>query len=217
MTMTRAEVLEASGPTAGSHVKVKIGVTNEGRITAALGKFLFEGGAYGGGPVAPACAAIFAPYNIENVRIDGYDIVTNKPSTRAYRAPGAPIVAYAVESVMDEIAEMLDIDPMEFRLLNVAREGLRRADGVMNGRIGAAEVMEAVRSHPHYVAPRTARITGEASPWASAGTTPALHVSSPTCRTTAGSVSLKARSISAVPGRSSPSSWPRCSASPSRM
>ena len=173
MTMTRAEVLEASGPTAGSHVTVKIGVTNEGRITAAFGKFLFEGGAYGGGPVAPACAAIFAPYNIENVRIDGYDIVTNKPSTRAYRAPGAPIVAFATESVIDEIAEMLDIDPMELRLLNVAREGLRRADGVMNGRIGAAEVMEAVRSHPHYSALRSrARITGAASPWVFAGTTP---------------------------------------------
>ena len=154
MTMTRAEVLEASGPTAGSHVTVKIGVTNEGRITAAFGKFLFEGGAYGGGPVAPACAAIFAPYNIENVLIDGYDIVTNKPSTRAYRAPGAPIVAFATESVIDEIADMLDIDPMELRLLNAAREGYRRADGVMNGRIGAVEVMEAVRSHPHYGAPK---------------------------------------------------------------
>ena len=154
MTMSRAEVLEASGPTAGSHVTVKIGVTNEGRITAAFGKFLFEGGAYGGGPVAPACAAIFAPYTIDNVRIDGYDIVTNKPSTRAYRAPGAPIVAFATESVIDEIADMLDIDPMELRLLNAAREGYRRADGVMNGRIGAVEVMEAVRSHCHYSAPR---------------------------------------------------------------
>lgn len=153
MTMSRDEVLEASGPTAGSLVTVKIGVTSEGRITAAYGRFLLEGGAYGGAPVAPACAAIFAPYNIQNVRVDGYDIVTNKPSTRAYRAPGAPIVAYATESVIDEIAQTLDIDPIELRLLNVAREGDRRADGVMNGRIGAADVMESVLSHPHYNAP----------------------------------------------------------------
>ena len=150
MTMSREEVLEATGPTSGSRVTVKIGVTNEGRITAASGRFFMEGGAYGGAPVAPACAAIFAPYNIENVRIDGYDVVTNKPSTRAYRAPGAPIVAYAAESVIDEIAESLGIDAVEFRLLNAAREGDRRADGVMNGRIGAAEVMEAARAHPHY-------------------------------------------------------------------
>ena len=153
MTMSREEVLEATGPTSGSRVTVKIGVTNEGRITAAYGRFFMEGGGYGGAPVAPACAAIFAPYNIENVRIDGYDIVTNKPSTRAYRAPGAPIVAYAAESVIDEIAQALGIDAVEFRLLNAAREGDRRADGVMNGRIGAVEVMEAARSHPHYNAP----------------------------------------------------------------
>ena len=153
MTMSRAEVLEASGPTAGSHTTITIGVTNEGRITAAQGNLLFEGGAYSGSPVSGACAAIFAPYALENVRIDGYDIVTNKPTTRAYRAPGAPIVAYATESVIDEIADTLGIDPIEFRLLNVAREGDRRADGLINSRIGAEEVMQAVRAHAHYNAP----------------------------------------------------------------
>ena len=94
------------------------------------------------------------------MRIDGYDIVTNKPSTRAYRAPGAPIVAYAAESVIDEIAQALGIDAVEFRLLNAAREGDRRADGVMNGRIGAVEVMEAARSHPHYNAPMQGKNRG---------------------------------------------------------
>ena len=153
MTMSRAEVLEATGPTAGSHTTVKIGVTNEGRMTAATGKFLFEGGAYSGAPLPGACVAIFAPYTIENVRVDGYDIVTNKPTTRAYRAPGAPIVAHATESVIDEISKTLGIDPMELRLLNVAREGDRRTDGILNNRIGAEEVMQAVRSHPHYNAP----------------------------------------------------------------
>ena len=153
MSMERSEVLEATGPTSGAYVKVKIGVTNEGRITAADGYFAFEAGAFPGAPVAPASAAIFAPYHIENVRIDGYDVVDNKPKTAAYRAPGAPIVMYAVESVIDEIAERLEIDPLEFRLLNVATEGTRRADGVVNGRIGAEETMSAVRSHPHYATP----------------------------------------------------------------
>ena len=153
MTMTRAEVMEATGPTSGSYVNVKIGVTNDGRITAAHAYFAFEAGAYPGGPLAGASAAAFAPYHIENVRIDGYDVVDNKPKTSAYRAPGAPIVCYAVESTMDEIAEMLEIDPIEFRLLNVAEEGHRRADGVMNGPIGARDTMDAVTSHPHYSAP----------------------------------------------------------------
>ena len=150
ITMTRAEVLEATGPTAGGHVKVKMGVTNEGRITAAQAYFAFEGGAFPGAPLAGASAAILAPYNIENVLVDAYDVVTNKPKTQAYRAPGAPIVTFAVESLVDEIAERLEMDPMEFRLLNVATEGTRRADGVMNVRIGARETMEAVTSHPHF-------------------------------------------------------------------
>ena len=152
-TMTRIEVLEASGPTAGGHLKCKIGVTNEGRITAAQIYFAFEGGAYPGAPLPGSCAAVFAPYFIENVQIDGYDIMTNKPKTAAYRAPGAPIVCFASESLIDEIAQALDMDPVDFRLLNVATPGTRRADGVVNGPIGAKETMDAIKAHPHYNAP----------------------------------------------------------------
>ena len=153
MTMSRTEVMEATGPTSGSHVRIKLGVTNEGRISAAQAYFAFEAGAYPGAPLSGAAAAIFASYNIENVLIDAYDVVDNKPKTSAYRAPGAPIVTYAVECVIDELAERLKIDAVELRLLNAAREGTRRADGVMNLRIGAQEVMEAMKAHPHYSAP----------------------------------------------------------------
>ena len=152
MTMDRTEVLEATGPTSGSYVSVKIGVTQAGRIMAAQAYYAYEAGAFPGSPITPAAAAVFAPYYIENVQIDGYDVVDNKPKTTAYRAPGAPIVAFAVESLIDEIADRLKMDPMDIRLLNVATEGTRRADGVTNGPIGAREVMEAVKSHPHYAA-----------------------------------------------------------------
>lgn len=153
MTMDRSEVLEATGPTSGSYMRVKMGVTSEGRITAAEAYLAFEAGAFPGAPLPGAAAAVFAPYNIENVRIEGYDVVDNKPKTSPYRAPGAPIVAFAVESLVDEIAERLNIEPMELRLLNAAREGTRRADGIINGRIGAQKVMEAVKSHNHYNTP----------------------------------------------------------------
>ena len=153
MVMDRAEVLQATGPTSGSLVRMKIGVTNEGKITAAHCWMALEAGAFPGAPLAGAASAVFAPYLIENVQIDGYDVVSNKPRTQAYRAPGAPIVMYCAESLMDEIAGALEIDSVEFRLLNVARQGDRRADGVMNGIIGAEEVMQAVREHPHYSAP----------------------------------------------------------------
>ena len=160
MTMSRIEVLEATGPTCGSYVRVKIGVTNDGRITGAQAYFAFEAGAFPGSPVGGAAAAIFAPYNIANVQLDGYDVVDNKPRTGAYRAPGAPIAALAVETLVDEIAERLGMDPIEFRLLNAAREGDRRADGVMNDRIGAVEVLEAVKSHPHYSVPLNGKNRG---------------------------------------------------------
>ena len=153
MVMDRTEVLQATGPTSGSLVRIKIGLTNEGRITAAHCWMALEAGAFPGSPLAGAASAVFAPYLIENVQVDGYDVVTNKPRTQAYRAPGAPIVMYCAESLMDEIAEALGIDTVELRLLNVARQGDRRADGVMNGRIGAEEVMHSVREHPHFSAP----------------------------------------------------------------
>ena len=153
MTMTRVEVLEATGPTSGAYVKVKMGATKEGRITAAQGYLAFEAGAFPGSPIGGATACMLSPYNIENLLLDGYDVVDNKPKTTAYRAPGAPIGAFAVESVVDELAKTLEMDPIDFRMLNGAKEGTRRADGVVNARIGMLEVAEAVRSHPHYSAP----------------------------------------------------------------
>ncbi len=153
MTMSRAEVFESTGPTCGSKVSLKLGFTKEGRITAAKATYMFEAGAFPGAPLAAAAAAIFSPYYIENLLVDAYDIVDNKPKTAAYRAPGAPNVVWAVENLMDEIAEQLEMDPMELRLLNVATEGTRRADGVKNLVIGAKEVMEAVMAHPHYSEP----------------------------------------------------------------
>jgi CO/xanthine dehydrogenase Mo-binding subunit len=96
---------------------------------------------------------IFAAYDIANVRIDGYDVVVNKPSTAAYRAPGATNAAFAAETVVDEVAGKLGLDPIDFRLRNAAREGTRRADGPKYRRIGCVEVLETMKRHPHYTAP----------------------------------------------------------------
>jgi CO/xanthine dehydrogenase Mo-binding subunit len=87
------------------------------------------------------------------VCIDGYDVVVNKPSTAAYRAPGATNAAFAAESVVDEIAEQLGMDPIDFRLKNAAVEGTRRADGVKYKRIGCVEVLEAMKQSEHYRSP----------------------------------------------------------------
>ena len=153
MVMTRQEVFEGSGPTPGSYVKVKMGATNEGKITAAQAYLAYEAGAYPGSPVGAGAQCVFAAYDLPNAVVDGYDIVVNKPKTAAYRAPGAPNAAFAAEQVVDELARKLGIDPLEFRLKNAAKEGTRRADGPVFPRIGCVEVLEAMRDHPHYNAP----------------------------------------------------------------
>ncbi len=153
LVMSHRDVLAATGPTAASYIRVKMGADRQGRITAAEAYLAYAAGAFPGSPVDAAMNVIFGPYRIENLRIDGYDVVVNRPKTSAYRAPGATNAAFACETVVDELSEKLGMDPLEFRLLNGAREGDRRADGVPYARIGYLETVRAAREHPHYTAP----------------------------------------------------------------
>ena len=153
IVMSRDDVFLGTGPTAGSHVRVKIGASSDGTIQAMDATLAYEAGAYPGSFVAPGGMCVFAAYDCENVAVDCFDVVVNKPSSAAYRAPGATQAAFAAEQVVDELAERLGLDPVEFRLRNAANEGTRRADGPKFRRIGCVEVLEAVRNHPHYKAP----------------------------------------------------------------
>ncbi|MDP7588444.1 MAG: xanthine dehydrogenase family protein molybdopterin-binding subunit [Dehalococcoidia bacterium] len=148
--MTRTEVFEASGPAPASWMRVKIGVKNNGRMTAVETEMAMDAGAYPGSPVMQAIVCAFACYDVENGKIDGYDVVDNKPKTAAYRAPGSPQAAFAVETLIDEICGELKMDPIEFRLLNAAKEGTRRIEGLVARRIGLVECLEAARDHDHY-------------------------------------------------------------------
>ena len=153
ITMTRAEVFEATGPTAGGYIQAKIGATKEGRITAADAHFVYEAGAFPGALVNLASLTIFAPYDIPNVRSEGYDVVVNKPKVAPYRAPLGPPAGFAGETLIDELAGKLAMDPIEFRLLNAAKEGTRRASGVPFKKVGYIETLQAAKEHPHYQAP----------------------------------------------------------------
>ena len=152
LIMTRAEVFEGTGPTSGSHIRVKMGVNKSGKITAADATLAYEAGAFPGSIVAAGAQCIFSPYDIENVRSEGYDVVVNKPKTAAYRAPAAPNAAFAGEQVVDEICEKLGMDPIEFRLLNASKEGTRRVDGPVFPLIGNVECLEAARDSGQYQA-----------------------------------------------------------------
>jgi CO/xanthine dehydrogenase Mo-binding subunit/molybdopterin converting factor small subunit len=153
MVMSREEVFRATGPTSGSRIRVKLGCTRDGRLTGADAHLEYEAGAFPGSPVSAGAMTIFAPYDVPDVRVVGIDVVLNTPKTAAYRAPGAPMAAFAAESVVDELARCVDLDPIEFRLRNAAREGVRAPYGPRFKRIGHVETLEAARAHPHYRAP----------------------------------------------------------------
>ena len=110
-------------------------------------------GAYPGALVICGTMCIFAAYDIPNQMSEGYDVVVNKPKSAAYRAPGAPNATFASEQLVDQLAEKLGMEPIELRLANAAKEGTRRIDGPINPQIGSMEIMEAIKSHPHYSAP----------------------------------------------------------------
>jgi CO/xanthine dehydrogenase Mo-binding subunit len=94
-----------------------------------------------------------ACYDVPNFRITGYDVVTNSPKVAAYRAPGAPISAFAMESAIDELAQQLNLDPIAIREKNAVRDGMKAAYGPTYRNIGYVETLEAIRDHPHYAAP----------------------------------------------------------------
>src|SRR5246127_1877656 len=153
MVMTREEVMRATGPTSGSKSTVKVGATRDGRIVAAQGTFYLQAGALPGSPIRGAVGCRFSSYDIPNVFSVGFDVLSNRSKVAAYRAPGAPIGAYAVECVLDELASELKMDPLEFRLKNAAKEGTKAAHGPVYPRIGYIETLEVAKNHPHYKAP----------------------------------------------------------------
>ena len=150
MIMTREEVLKATGPTPGSYIRAKIGAKKDGTITAAEAWLAYEAGAYPGSPIGAGAQCMFAPYNIPNAKVDGFDVVVNKPKTQAYRAPGATNASFAAETLIDELCEKLSIDPLMLREKSGAKEGTRRVDGPMFPRIGHLETVEAAKNHDHY-------------------------------------------------------------------
>jgi CO/xanthine dehydrogenase Mo-binding subunit len=153
MVMTREEVMRATGPTSGSKSTVKIGAKKDGTIVAGHGIFYLQAGALPGSPIRGAVGCSFAPYDIPNVLSQGFDVCSNRSKVAAYRAPGAPIGAFAVECVLDELAEALKMDPLELRLKNAAKEGTKAAHGPVYPRIGYIETLEAARDSEHYKAP----------------------------------------------------------------
>ena len=153
MVMSREEVFKASGPTSGGTVEVKLGAKKDGTIVAADVTLKFQAGAFAGSPVAPGAMCCLAMYDLEHAKVVGYDVVSNRPKVAAYRAPGAPISTFGVECAVDDLARKLNMDPIELRLKNAAKNGTKAVYGPTLTNIGYIETLEAAKNHPHYKIP----------------------------------------------------------------
>lgn len=153
MAMTREEVFRATGPTSGTVARLKLGVDKHGKITAADAWIAFEAGAFAGAPHMPGIMTIFAPYDLENFSVEGFDVLVNKPKVAAYRAPGAPQAMHAMECALDEAAIELGMDPIDIRMVNAADEGVQAPYGPKFPVIGFKACLEAAKNHPNYQKP----------------------------------------------------------------
>ena len=153
IVLNREEVLKATGPGAAAVVTIKMGATKDGKLKAAQSRLVYGAGAFPGAPIMRGVQTVFACYQPENSRIDGYDVVTNTPRVAAYRAPGATVSSFCTEQVMDELARKLGIAPIDFRIMNASKTGDYTVDDNKYTRIGIVEMLEAAKAHPAYTRP----------------------------------------------------------------
>ncbi|MFH1864365.1 MAG: xanthine dehydrogenase family protein molybdopterin-binding subunit [Candidatus Eisenbacteria bacterium] len=131
------------------HVTFKLGATRDGAFTAASIRAVADAGAYTTlTPVVVFRAAAHAtgPYEIPNVSTDVYGVYTNRQTTGAFRGFGQPQVIFANESVIDEVADALGLDPMDIRIKNCLEVGKRTATNqLLTESVGLRETIERAR------------------------------------------------------------------------
>jgi CO/xanthine dehydrogenase Mo-binding subunit len=153
LTMTRDEVFRCTGPTSSSSIDVKIGAKKDGTITAAWAELRYQNGAFPFSWAEFGAMTAWACYDLKNVKSVSKDVVLNRPKCAAYRAPSAPIAAFAVESTIDMVANAVGMDPVDFRIKNAAKEGTKSSYGPVYGPIGIGPTLEAAKNHAHWKAP----------------------------------------------------------------
>src|SRR2546421_8794948 len=121
--MTRREELEAGNPAPQVIIRLKSGVKRDGTLMALEAEAILESGAYSGAVLAVSSVFLASLYLWPAFDVKGFEVLTHKPSIAAYRAPVAPHTIFAIDSHMEQIALVLGMDPVEFRLRHLQSEG----------------------------------------------------------------------------------------------
>ena len=148
LSLSREEIIRAGWPSTAIECSLKVGADRAGNITAIKANIAFNSGAFPGAPIQSVVRRVFSHYRVPNLRVDAFDVVTNRPPIAAYRAPGATPTAFGLESIIDELADRVGMDPLEFRLRNVSRAGDLMPDGATLSTINFEQVLERVSQHP---------------------------------------------------------------------
>jgi len=146
MKFTREEQLTTATTRARYIVDIKTGVKKDGTIIANDMRTILVGGAYAGTGYLTARNGSFGPaanYKIENFSLDAYGVYTNQRMAGAFRGFGNAETLWGMESQMDMLAEALNIDPLEFRLMNCLDEGELNAFQEKMHSVGAKECLQA--------------------------------------------------------------------------
>ncbi len=153
IVLTRNEVFRATGPVSGTHSRIKMGCTNDGRITAAEAELIFQTGAFTGSMFFNGPQAMFTRYALDNIKTVSWEVCSNRPKVNAFRAPCVPQIVFGVEGIVNEMAQKVGMDPIDFRLKNAMKEGDTTVYGQTFGRIGFVETLEAAKACAHYTSP----------------------------------------------------------------
>jgi CO/xanthine dehydrogenase Mo-binding subunit len=149
LAMTRSEDMAATNPAGAEIMTVSLGATSDGRLTAIRARALVDRGATDDYGVEGAAALLASgPYRWQAHELTALGVATNRVTFGAYRAPTAAPAAFAVESLLDELAARLEIDPIELRLRNVAEEGDANPTGKPFPVFGARQCLERLQAHP---------------------------------------------------------------------
>ncbi|HUJ35883.1 MAG TPA: xanthine dehydrogenase family protein molybdopterin-binding subunit [Solirubrobacteraceae bacterium] len=143
LAMTRSEDFAAANPAGAEVLEVELGSDREGNFTGIRTRIWCDRGATDSMGVESIAAMLSAgPYRWRAHHLTCYGVSTNRVTFGAYRAPTAPPAAFAVESLIDELAGRLGIDPLELRLRNVLVPGDRTVAGQELKVFGARECLE---------------------------------------------------------------------------
>ncbi len=148
LVMTRTEEMLAATPAPSTRITIRAGAKRSGELTALEAELAIDCGCFPSSMTALAGTLLGSSYQTPNQAVGGFEVTTNKPSIGAYRAPLAPQAAFVVETVLDQLARELDLDPVEFRLKNASEKGAPMASGMPWAGMGQRQVLEALRDHP---------------------------------------------------------------------